>query len=270
MSWLMERLFRLQRLQLEACPWSAISCLCFSSSCPVLTHLDLSWVSHLNDHLLKALLSAPTDNKPGVISSGCRLQNCVELKLVGTEIGDASLELISRTLKKLQVLDLSYCVEVTPRALEFLANGVSPSLAPANQQIPSKHQPQMLLSNKQPQSKHSPITVQGGPSSHQPLAAAHNPCIQSASSSSSSSSSPVIPSSGQQDQGILNPTSSNTCTIPNASVSLAPYHDLMLPLPQLKKLLLIGCSWIDSTVVLETRIARSHMEIIHLMENLLQ
>lgn len=270
MSWLMERLFRLQRLKLEACPWSAISCLCFSSSCPVLTHLDLSWVSHLNDHLLKALLSAPTDNKPGVISSSCRLQNCVELKLVGTEIGDASLELISRTLKKLQVLDLSYCIEVTSKALEFLANGVSLSLASSNQQIPSKHQPQLLLSNKQHQSKYSPITVQGGHSSQQPLAAAHNPCIQSASSSSSSSSSPAIPSSGQQDQGTPNTTISNICMIPNASVSLAPYHDLMLPLPQLKKLLLIGCSWIDGNVVLETRIARPHMEIIHLMENLLQ
>ena len=264
MLWLMERLFRLRRLKLEACPWSAISCLCSSSSCPVLTHLDLSWVSHLNDLRLKSLLSSPTDSKPGVTSSSCRLQNCVELKLVGTEIGDASLELISKALTKLQVLDLSYCIEVTCKALEFLANRASPSLALANQQTPSKHQPQLLLANKQHQSKYSPVTVQGGPSSHQPLAAVHNPCIQS----TPSSSSPAVPSTSQQDQGTPNATNSNICMIPNASVSLAPYHDLMLPLPQLQKLFLIGCSWLDGTDISEARIARPQMEIIHSMENL--
>ena len=69
---------------------------------------------------LRDLLAPPTDHRPGVDDSVSRFHRCKTLDLSGTDITDQALEYIAMWLPHLQILTISFCVQLTSKGLEFL------------------------------------------------------------------------------------------------------------------------------------------------------
>uniref|UniRef100_A0AAR2IV12 [histone H3]-dimethyl-L-lysine(36) demethylase n=1 Tax=Pygocentrus nattereri TaxID=42514 RepID=A0AAR2IV12_PYGNA len=115
LSWLINRLPGLRKLQLAGCSWAAVSTLC-SSACPPLLKLDLQWVEGLKDQQITDLLSPPSDYRPGYIY----ILNIQELSLAGLDITDHSLRLIIKHLPSLTRLDLSYCSHITDHSINII------------------------------------------------------------------------------------------------------------------------------------------------------
>ncbi|XP_066507893.1 lysine (K)-specific demethylase 2Bb isoform X2 [Hoplias malabaricus] len=125
LSWLINRLPGLRKLQLAGCSWAAVSALC-SSSCPPLRTLDLQWVEGLKDQQFTDLLSPPSDYRPGQLDCSGRLGNVEDLSLCGLDITDLSLRLIIKHLPLLTHLDLSYCNNITDHSVNIItASGTS-------------------------------------------------------------------------------------------------------------------------------------------------
>ncbi|XP_064613441.1 lysine-specific demethylase 2A-like isoform X2 [Liolophura sinensis] len=120
LSWLIERLPHVKKLSLAYCSWGTLSALC-SSSCPLLTYLDLSWASGLRDVCFKDLISPAADHRP-TVRIVSRLHKLVELQMAGTDISDSSLAIMPRHLTNLEKLDLSYCIKLTNKGIEYLTN----------------------------------------------------------------------------------------------------------------------------------------------------
>nr|CAD7572739.1 unnamed protein product [Timema californicum] len=124
LEWLLGRLPQLKKLSLHGCPWGNVSAL-KTCLCPPLTSLDLSFVSGLQDALLRELLSAPMDTRPGLIEFKCRLKGLQMLKLAGCDISDLSLRYIVQCLPTLKVLDVSLCSRITDAGVAQL--GIHPA-----------------------------------------------------------------------------------------------------------------------------------------------
>ncbi|KAI4897901.1 hypothetical protein NFI96_023114 [Prochilodus magdalenae] len=125
LSWLINRIPGLRKLQLAGCSWAAVSALC-SSSCPPLRMLDLQWVEGLKDPQITDLLSSPSDNRPGQLDCSSKLSKVVDLSLAGLDITDHSFRLIIKHLPSLTRLDLSYCNHVTDHSINIItASGTS-------------------------------------------------------------------------------------------------------------------------------------------------
>uniref|UniRef100_A0AAR2KR93 Lysine-specific demethylase 2B n=1 Tax=Pygocentrus nattereri TaxID=42514 RepID=A0AAR2KR93_PYGNA len=119
LSWLINRLPGLRKLQLAGCSWAAVSTLC-SSACPPLLKLDLQWVEGLKDQQITDLLSPPSDYRPGQLDCSSKLSNIQELSLAGLDITDHSLRLIIKHLPSLTRLDLSYCSHITDHSINII------------------------------------------------------------------------------------------------------------------------------------------------------
>nr|CAD7199076.1 unnamed protein product [Timema douglasi] len=124
LEWLLGRLPQLKKLSLHGCPWGNVSAL-KTCLCPPLTSLDLSFVSGLQDALLRELLSAPMDTRPGLTEFKCRLKGLQMLKLAGCDISDLSLRYIVQCLPTLKVLDVSLCSRITDAGVAQL--GIHPA-----------------------------------------------------------------------------------------------------------------------------------------------
>ncbi|CAG2053644.1 unnamed protein product [Timema podura] len=124
LEWLLGRLPQLKKLSLHGCPWGDVSAL-KTCLCPPLTSLDLSFVSGLHDALLRDLLSAPMDTRPGLTESKCRLKGLQMLKLAGCDISDLSLRYIVQCLPTLKFLDVSLCSRITDAGVAQL--GIHPA-----------------------------------------------------------------------------------------------------------------------------------------------
>ncbi|XP_026815603.1 jmjC domain-containing histone demethylation protein 1 isoform X1 [Rhopalosiphum maidis] len=119
LSWLLVRLPQSKALSLQGCPWSTVSCL-RSCVCPMLTSLNLSFVPTMDDAALQHILSPPLDHRPGLLDLACRLSNLKSLKLAGSNVTDAGVQIIVRVLPKLSMLDLSQCFPITDDGVELL------------------------------------------------------------------------------------------------------------------------------------------------------
>ncbi|ESN93804.1 hypothetical protein HELRODRAFT_115304 [Helobdella robusta] len=262
LTWLAGRLFNLRSLKLTACAWSAVSCLNNNGSfCPQLRELDLSWVSGCSDLLLKGLLSASVDERPGVDASLLRLRNCVKLVLTGSDITDASVELIGQTLLKLVELDVSYCQGVTSKSIQFLSNSAaysstttssspSPSVPKQNSSTNSKNQLQ------HPQQQQPPNKQLNNRSHYKPTQpqTAHRALAHDCTTTSASTTTPAS-SNWQLQQPPTNNISEQLTTPHRTSPSL-------FPLPDLKSLILVGCHSIDVTSLNDVRNLRPDLKII--------
>jgi F-box/leucine-rich repeat protein 10/11 len=120
LRWLAERLPHLRELRLAGNSWPAVSALC-GCRCPLLTHLDVAWVSGIYDACLRDLVSTPRDHRPGLDASASRFRRCSRLSLAGTDITDESLETVARHLPLLEHIDLSYCVGVGDDGIRILS-----------------------------------------------------------------------------------------------------------------------------------------------------
>jgi hypothetical protein len=120
LRWLAERLPHLRELRLAGNSWPAVSALC-GCRCPLLTHLNVAWVSGIYDACIRDLVSTPRDHRPGLDASASRFRRCSRLSLAGTDITDESLETIARHLPLLEHIDLSYCVGVGDDGIRVLS-----------------------------------------------------------------------------------------------------------------------------------------------------
>lgn len=125
LEWLMPRLPHLKKLSLAGNSWGSVCALC-SSTCPLLTSLDLSWVQGFGDAALSDLFSPPIDRHPGLDDSISRLHRCVWLSLAGTDISMESLAVIIQHSPLLQSLDLSYCCRITNAGVGELCAPTAP------------------------------------------------------------------------------------------------------------------------------------------------
>ncbi|KAL4224329.1 Lysine-specific demethylase 2A [Mactra antiquata] len=121
--WLLERIPLLKTLLVSKCSWATISGLCMSS-CPLLYKLDVSWATGLNDKCFEDLITPPVDRKPAVKNIS-RLHRLKSLHLSGTEVTDASLELMTIHLSQLEELNISYCTRVMDHGIKMLASSKS-------------------------------------------------------------------------------------------------------------------------------------------------
>lgn len=83
--WLIARLPQLQSLSLAGCSSSTVSALS-TCNCPLMQSLDISWSDSLDDDVVKDLLSAPTDSRPGLLETKTRLRFLSEIRLSGKRI----------------------------------------------------------------------------------------------------------------------------------------------------------------------------------------
>jgi len=124
--WMLNRLPHLKHLNLAGNSWPAVSSLCCCAY-PFLLGLNLNWVAGVQDACVRDLLSPPIDRRPGVDPTIRHLDRCTDLRLAGSDITNASLELIVSHLTRLKRLDLSYCVGIDDRGIEILADDKSPT-----------------------------------------------------------------------------------------------------------------------------------------------
>ena len=120
LTWLVERIPLLKKLVLSKCSWATMCGLC-TSACPLLTELDISWASGVADQFFEDIITPPVDRKPAVKNIS-RLHRLKILRVAGTEITDASLNIMTEHLSRLEVLDLSYCTRITDKAIYYLSN----------------------------------------------------------------------------------------------------------------------------------------------------
>ena len=118
--WLLERLPHLRCLLLSKCSWATLSGLCMSC-CPLLTALDISWATGLNDRCFEDLIMPPVDRKPGVINVS-RLHCLKSLNVAGSEISDIGLSVLTAHVTKLENLNISYCTKVSDHAVKVLTD----------------------------------------------------------------------------------------------------------------------------------------------------
>lgn len=88
----------------------------------MLTSLNLSFVSRLDDTLLQHILAPPLDHRPGLVGHTGRMSNLKSLKLAGNRITDKSVQLIVDLLPKLSMLDLSQCCCISDHGVELLTD----------------------------------------------------------------------------------------------------------------------------------------------------
>lgn len=118
--WLSARLPQLKYLSLVSCSWATVSALCFST-CPLLHTLDLSWMLNLTEEHFHDLLTPPTDRRPGMKAIS-RLHRLKTLAVTGTEITDNSVQTMVVHLTHLEVLDISYCTNITDQGIKHLTD----------------------------------------------------------------------------------------------------------------------------------------------------
>ncbi|XP_054710519.1 lysine-specific demethylase 2A-like [Uloborus diversus] len=127
LAWLIARLPQMKELVLSGCSSASVAALS-TCNCPLLRSLDLSWVEGLNDSVIRDLLSAPPDSRPGFIENKTRLRHLVEVKLPGADISDVSVRLMAHHLPLLSRLDLSHCHKVTDMGIAVLGAAKSARL----------------------------------------------------------------------------------------------------------------------------------------------
>lgn len=204
LEWLLQRLFELKELRLQNC--SSVLLDCFKAAFPFLTHLDLSWLSTFNHLHLNNLFSSQLQQHPGVDSTTARFANLLEFRIAGTEVDDSSIKLISQHLRRLRLLDISFCINVTHHTITFLTNPL--------QHIPEDEQSEKV-------SPANNIKANGLPCGT-PVNAMPN---------------------------VLRAADNETATTTTDQYSAYIY----CPLPQLTTLLIKGCNWIDSQVLLDSQ-----------------
>ncbi len=124
LAWLIVRIPALKELYLARTPLQALAALC-SANCPQLLVLDLQWVS-LKDFHLATLLSPIREHRPGLLDDCTKLRKLRELRLAGSDITDASMDLLVQQVPYLMKLDLSYCGNITNHGLSALTAEASP------------------------------------------------------------------------------------------------------------------------------------------------
>ncbi|XP_033627389.1 lysine-specific demethylase 2B-like isoform X1 [Asterias rubens] len=124
LAWLIVRIPALRELYLARTPLQAVAALC-SANCPQLLVLDLQWVC-LKDSHLATLLSPIREHRPGLLDDCTKLHKLRELRLAGSDITDASMELLVEQTPYLVKLDLSYCGNITNHGLCALLIEESP------------------------------------------------------------------------------------------------------------------------------------------------
>ena len=126
LQWLLKKLTLLNRLCLAGCSKAVLPALVDCSPFPPIRILDLGWVDGLDDHSVQGLLVAPSRSTERPVSVK-QLRSLKELRLTGSPITDASMQLISRHSACLVKLDCSYCSCLTDHAIEWLTSVGSPS-----------------------------------------------------------------------------------------------------------------------------------------------
>lgn len=127
LAWLLARLPQLKSLTLASQPWATICALC-SPCTPLLRSLVLSWATGIQPACFQELVEPPVGVRPGLTPSLSRLHQLRHLDLSGTEVGDASLGLISTHMGLLESLDLRACMRVTDAGAEALVSQGKPLL----------------------------------------------------------------------------------------------------------------------------------------------
>jgi len=121
LAWLLPRIPQTRSMSLAGMDFLATVTSLSTVNTPMLQHLDLSFVTSLNDSAIYKLLSAPRDSRPGLLDKKSRLKNLKRLSLSSTEISDVSLRYISQYLQHLHSLNLSGCWKVTNDGLAQLS-----------------------------------------------------------------------------------------------------------------------------------------------------
>lgn len=127
LAWLLARLPQLKSLTLASQPWATICALC-SPCTPLLRSLVLSWATGIQPACFQELVEPPVGVRPGLTPNLSRLHQLRHLDLSGTEVGDASLGLISTHMGLLESLDLRACMRVTDAGAEALVSQGKPLL----------------------------------------------------------------------------------------------------------------------------------------------
>ena len=118
LTWLLKRLFDLKSLSLQNSSCSLVQS--FQPSFPFLASLDLSWLSNFTHGHLSLLLTSPLSLKPGTRQNATRFPKLQQLKLAGTLVTDDSVKLISQHLKVLNLLDLSFCINISDSSIAYI------------------------------------------------------------------------------------------------------------------------------------------------------
>ncbi|CAB3360728.1 Hypothetical predicted protein [Cloeon dipterum] len=128
LGWLLPRLPQLHSLSLQGCTYATCVVALRTSSCPMLTSLDLSYVTGMNDCCLREILSPPPDSRPGLTDNKSRLRNLRDLVLVGCDISDVSVRYIVQYLKSIEALSLGLCYKITDAGVAQLSSNNAPTL----------------------------------------------------------------------------------------------------------------------------------------------
>ena len=217
LEWLLQRLFELQGLSLQNCSRALVHS--FHGSFAFLSCLDLSWLSSFNHTNLTTLLTSPVTQAPGSQQISSRFQNLLELRVAGTEVDDHSVLLICQRLKRLTLLDLSFCIHVSDDSVSHLTSPL--------QDIPQDDQDEEQSPERNNSSSKAPKPSYATP----PCSTAHKVHKDFKAASTESAGDPAY---------------------------------TYCPLPKLTTLLLMGCAWINSQLVLQSQ--RPNLKIVHCIE----
>lgn len=92
-----------------------------SCQCSSLTHLDLSYITELNDGALRDILGPNNDSRRGITDDSVRFRNLRTLNLSGTSITDIAMRYITQFLPNIQHLSLSMCARITDAGIAQLS-----------------------------------------------------------------------------------------------------------------------------------------------------
>lgn len=128
LTWLLPRIPQTRSLSLVGLDFNNSVIALNTVNCPMLTTLDLSYVSNFNDAALYKLLSSPKDSRPGLLDKKSRMKMLKVLRVAGTEVTDVGMRYITQFLNSLQVLDISSCWKISDAGLAQLAMAESKTM----------------------------------------------------------------------------------------------------------------------------------------------
>ena len=118
LSWILGHLESLRSLNISRNSSSIVRAL-LNDCCPLLEHLDISYMTHFDDDRLRSIFLNPKNLRPGRVISQSKLGFCNSINLSGLFLSEVSFKLVASRMMYLESLNVSF-TDITDAAVDFI------------------------------------------------------------------------------------------------------------------------------------------------------
>ena len=118
LSWILSHVESLRSLNISRNSSSIVRAL-LNDCCPLLEHLDISYMTHFDDDRLRSIFLNPKNLRPGRVISQSKLGFCNSINLSGLFLSEVSFKLVASRMMYLESLNVSF-TDITDAAVDFV------------------------------------------------------------------------------------------------------------------------------------------------------